>query len=91
MEGSRTIELSRHAERRSHDRSIPEVARWALLEFAKPAPAGKGAVSYSFDNKTWKEVERFFGPWSLTQMQKLRRVYMVVANEGMAITIAYRD
>lgn len=50
-----------------------------------------GAVRYSFDNRSWKEVERAFGAWPLKQMEKCRRVDIVRSSEGALITIASRD
>ena len=85
------IPLTKHAEQRAVDRSIPEIARWLLLDFASPERAGKGAVSYSFDKKAWREVERFFGTWPLKKMDQLKRVYMVMSDDGAVITLAYRD
>ena len=88
---TRTIHMSEHAAKRATDRSIPEIARWLLLEFGERRRAGNGAETYSFDKKAWREVERFFGPWPLKKMDQLRRVYMVVSDGGAAITIAFRD
>lgn len=88
---SRTLPLSHHASERTHERSIPEIARWLLLEFGTRRRAGSGAESYSFDKRSWREVERFFGAWPLKKMEQLKRTYMVVSDGGAAITIAYRD
>lgn len=88
---SRTIPMSQHATERADQRSIPEIARWLLLEFGTCCRAGNGAESYSFDKKAWREVERFFGPWPLKKMDQLKRAYMVVSDGGAAVTIAYRD
>jgi hypothetical protein len=79
--------MTKHAERRAHDRSIPEVAMWLLREFGT-MERRKGADSYSFDKKSWRELERFLGPWQLVNMEKLKRVYMVVADNGAAVTVA---
>ena len=83
--------MTRHAEQRAKDRSIPEIARWLLEEFGAPRSAGGGAVSYSFDKKGWRAVCRVFGSWQLKKMEQLRRVYMVVSSDGAVITLAYRD
>ena len=85
------LQMTKHAEQRAVDRSIPEVARRLLLDFASPQRAGKGAVSYSFDKKAWREVERFLGTWPLKKMDQLKRVYMVMSDDGAVITLAYRD
>ena len=87
----KTIPLSQHAAERADQRSVPEVARWLLLEFGTRRRAGNGAESYFFDKKSWREVERFFGSWPLKKMDQLKRTYMVVSDAGAAITIAYRD
>ncbi len=83
--------MTRHAEQRAVDRGVPEIARWLLLEFTSPQRAGKGAVSYSFDKRAWRDVERFFGTWPLKKMDQLKRVYMVMSDDGTIITLAYRD
>jgi len=83
--------MSQHATVRARDRSIPEVAQWLLLEFGTRRRAGLGADSYSFDKRSWKEIERVFGSWPLKKMDQLKRTYMVVADDGTIITIAYRD
>jgi hypothetical protein len=88
---SRTIQLSQHATERANDRSIPEIARWLLLEFGACRRAGNGASSYFFDKKAWREVERFFGPWPLKKMDQLKRAYLVMSDCGVAVTVAYRD
>lgn len=83
--------MTRHAEQRSLDRSIPNIARHLLLNFGSCKPAGKSEVRYSFDKQSWRDVEREFGTWPLKKMEQLRRVYMVVGDDGSVITLAYRD
>ena len=83
--------MTRHAEQRSQARSIPNIARHLLLNFGSCKPAGNGAVRYSFDKVTWRDLEREFGTWPLKKMDQLRRVYMVVGDDGAVITLAYRD
>jgi hypothetical protein len=73
------------------DRSIPEIAILLLRECGNAKRAGSGAVSYSFDKRGWREVERILGPWPLKNMSQLRRVYIVESDEGVLITAAYRD
>ncbi len=87
-----TAPLTRHAEKRSVDRNLPEIARWLLLEFGNEAPDRKqqGCTSFSFDKRAWRELERFFGAWRLKEMSQLRNAYMVVSAEGEIVTLAYR-
>lgn len=88
---SRTPPLTDHAAQRADQRSIPEAARWLLMEFGTRRRAGNGAESYFFDKRSWREVERFFGPWPLKRMDQLKRTYMIVGDSGEVITVAYRD
>lgn len=85
------LHMTRHAEQRALDRSIPNIARHLLLNFGSCKPAGKGAVRYSFDKQTWRDMEREFGTWPLKKMEQLRRVYMIVGDDGSVVTLAYRD
>ena len=87
----RTVRMTEHAAERAADRSIPEIGRWLLLEFGTRRRVGKGAESYFFDKQSWREVERFLGTWRLTKMDQLKRAYLVVSDEGAAVTVAYRD
>lgn len=88
---ARPFVMSEHATERARDRSIPDIAQWLLSEFGARRRAGRGAETYSFDKRSWKEVERLFGSWPLKKMDQLKRTYMVVADDGTIITLAYRD
>ncbi len=83
--------MTHHAERRSVDRNIPEIARWLLLDYGRRQPAGGGSTRYDFDKRSWKEVERFFGRWRLKEMTQLRNSYLIQSQDGAIITVAYRD
>jgi hypothetical protein len=82
---------TRHAAQRMIDRSIPEIAIRLLRECGTAHRAGRGTVSYSFDKRGWREVERILGPWPLKNMTQLKRVYIVENDDGLLITAAYRD
>lgn len=83
--------LTDHAKLRAKDRGIPEIARHLLFEFGVRKRAGAGVESYSFDKKSWREVERYFGQWPLKKMDQLKRTYMIVADSGAVVTVAFRD
>lgn len=91
MQVASNIRISQHAEKRAQQRAIPEVARWLLLEFANPRADTYGCEVYEFDKRSWREVERFFGPWALTKMGQLRKVYLVLNAQGDIVTLAYRN
>lgn len=86
-----TINFTRHAGQRAKDRSIPEIGPWLMLEFGARRADRDGTESISFDKRSWKEVERFCGVWPLKKMDQLRRLYMIVSENGEAVTVAYRD
>lgn len=83
--------MTRHAKQRSLDRSIPNITRHLLLSFGSCKPAAKSEVRYSFDKQSWKDLEREFGTWPLKKMEQLRRVYMIVGDDGSVITLTYKD
>lgn len=87
----RDIKMTRHAERRVRERGVPEIGRWLLMEFGVRRRSGDGTESISFDNRSWKEVERYCGVWPLKKMDQLRRLYAVVSESGVAVTFAYRN
>lgn len=82
--------MSKHACLRARERGIPEIANFLLLTYECSEPAGLGATSYSFDKKAWRKIERLFGHWPLKKMEQLKRTYIVVADDGAAITVAYK-
>ncbi len=86
-----TVSLSAHAERRTLDRSIPEIGHLLLREFGTRRSAGGGTERIDWDKRSWKEVERVCGVWPLKKMDQLRRLYMIVGANGVAVTVAYRD
>ena len=83
--------LTAHAQLRAKDRGIPEIARHLLFEFGLRERAGGGAERYSFDRKSWREIQRFFGHWPLKRMDQLKRTYMIVTDGGAVVTVAYRE
>ena len=50
-----------HSLYRSKQRCIPEFAIDLVLDYGKATPAGKGAESYSFDNRSWRKVCKLLG------------------------------
>lgn len=82
---------SQHAAVRCQQRAIPEVGIELVQRFGACRPAGGGTLSYSFDKAAWRKVEAYLGPWPLKTMDRLRRLYVVVADTGAVVTAAYRQ
>jgi hypothetical protein len=84
-------DFSHHARQRKQQRAVPQIGVWALLEFGAHEPAGDGCSRLFFDRTAWKKVQRFFGNWPLKSMDRLKDLYLVVASDGIVVTIAYRE
>lgn len=81
---------SHHAAQRCQQRAIPEVGIELVQRFGVSRPAGDGALSYSFDKAAWRKVQAYLGPWPLKTMDRLKRLYIIVADTGTIVTAAYR-
>lgn len=77
-----------HSRIRCQQRSIPEEAVELVLDFAKPFPAGRGAESYSFDNRTWEKAVAYLGT-ETKYFERYRNIYVIVA-DGRILTVAWR-
>ena len=85
------VDLTKHAQVRSQQRSIPEIGIWLLRDFGRREYARSGCWKCFFDKKAWREVERFMGTWKLSKMDQLRKAYIIVDREDSVITAAYRS
>jgi hypothetical protein len=79
---------TKHSEYRSKQRCIPQFAIDLVLDYGKPAPAGRGAESYSFDKRSWRKACIFLGA-NVRRYEKYRNVYVVVVG-GSIVTVAWR-
>lgn len=77
-----------HSSCRSKQRSIPQFAIDLVLDYGKATPAGKGAESYSFDNRSWRKVCNLLGP-EMRRYEKYRNIYVIIIG-GTIVTVAWR-
>jgi hypothetical protein len=77
-----------HSLCRSKQRCIPEFAIDLVLDYGKATSAGKGAESYSFDNRSWRKVCKLLGA-DVRRYEKYRNIYVIVAG-GTIVTVAWR-
>lgn len=77
-----------HSLCRSKQRCIPEFAIDLVLDYGKSTPAGRGAESYSFDNRSWRKVCNLLGA-DVRRYEKYRNVYVVIVG-GTIVTVAWR-
>jgi hypothetical protein len=83
-----SLALSEHAKKRSQQRSIPETAIDLLLDFGNETHLGGGVTSFSFRKKSWKSAAKYLGP-KAKYFERYRACYVVVAEDGTIITVAY--
>jgi len=81
--------MTRHAEKRANQRSIPLAIVDALRDCCDPIPAGGGAESYSFTKRSWRKAQAYWGPQA-KYFERYRNVYVIVSSEGNVITAAWR-
>jgi hypothetical protein len=77
-----------HSLCRSKQRCIPEFAIDLVLDYGKASSAGKGAESYSFDNRSWRKVCKLLGA-DVRRYEKYRNIYVIVVG-GTIVTVAWR-
>ena len=78
--------LTRHAQRRMKDRSIPQSIIDALLDFGERRPAGDGSEAYYFSKRAWRRFATYLGT-EARHFEKYRDVYAVVANDDHVVTV----
>jgi hypothetical protein len=83
-----TLTLSEHAKKRSQQRSIPEAVIDLLLDFGYEAHLGGGVTSFSFCKRGWKIAAKHLGQ-KAKYFERYRSCYVVVAEDGTIITVAY--
>lgn len=85
----RGTNLSRHAQARVTQRSIPASIIDALLDFGERARAGCGAETCYFTKRSWKRFAAYLGQ-EARHFERYRAVYAVVADDGKVVTACWR-
>ena len=81
--------FTRHAEVRRQQRSVPDFGVETLLSFGSRKPAGQGATKVAFDKKGWKRALTYFGPWAPSKLGQLRKLYLILGEDGEIVTTAF--
>lgn len=81
--------LTRHAQQRMKDRSIPLSIIEALLDFGERMPSGNGAETCFFTKRSWRHFAAYLG-LEARYFERYRSVYVIVANDGEVITTCWR-
>ncbi len=86
---NRCPNLSRHAQRRMKDRSIPPWIVEALLDFGDRLPCGDGAESCFFTKRSWRRFAAYLGT-EARHFDRYRSAYAIVASNGLVVTTCWR-
>jgi hypothetical protein len=81
--------MTAHAQRRSHERVIPQLIIDALQDYGDTRPAGGGSEEFYFTRKSWKRFASYVGPQA-AQLEKYRNTYAIIASDGFVVTVAWR-
>lgn len=84
-----TVVFSHHAGIRMQQRGIQKAWVALLLEYGKRVyQSGKKTVTVSLDKKGTAAVKKAFG--NVIDVSKLRRIYLILSNDSVVVTCAYR-
>lgn len=83
------LPMTRHAQQRTQQRAIPQLAVDLLLQFGRSEPAGDGATKYFFDKKSHRRVFAYAGSMS-NVLEPHLDIYAVVSPDQRLITVAHR-
>ena len=90
LKGRGSLKFSRHAIQRRCERCIPPFIVDALVDFGDERHVGGGCRSYSFAKSSWKEFVRYMGK-AISAYDRYRNVYLVLADDGSVVTVAWRQ
>lgn len=79
--------LSRHAQQRMQQRSIPQYVVDCLTDLTDPVDAGDGCTLHRFDEDSWAEACRLLGRCA-HRLDRYRNAYVVLASNGLVVTAA---
>lgn len=89
LKGRGELVLSQHGASRRQQRCIPPFVLDALIDYGDERFLGDGNRSYSFSKRSWQRFSRYMGP-AIQAYDKYRNAYVVVADDGAVITVAWR-
>lgn len=84
-----STKLSKHAALRCQQRSISLDIIDAVIDFGEERHAGAGCFSYAFTDRTWRRFVEATGP-AARRLERSRSVYVIVAEDGLVVTAAWR-
>lgn len=89
LKGRGGLICSQHGASRRQQRCIPPFVLDALTDYGEERFLGNGCRSFSFSRRSWRHFSGYMGP-AIEAFAKYRNVYVVVAEDGSVITVAWR-
>ena len=89
IRGRGQVLFTQHGDARRQQRCIPPFVIDALTDYGDERFLGHGSRSFSFSKRSWKSFCRYMGQ-AIQAYEKYRNVYMVVAEDGSIITVAWQ-
>ena len=89
LRGRGELIYSRHGASRRQQRCIPPFVIDAVTDYGDESFLGGGSRSFSFSKRSWKHFCRYMGQ-AIQAYEKYRNVYLIVADDGSVITVAWR-
>lgn len=88
ISGRGVLPRSFHCKSRQQQRCIPQFVIDALVDFGDERFLGDGHRSFSFSKRSWKRLCGYMG--RSAAYEKYRNAYVVLAENGTVITVAWR-
>ena len=89
IRGRGELHFSQHGMTRRQQRCIPPFVIDALTDYGDERFLGGGGRSFSFSKRSWKHFRRYMGQ-AIQAYEKYRNAYVIVAEDGSIITVAWR-
>lgn len=83
------LRFSHHGKARQQQRSIPPFVIDALTDYGDERFLGGGIRSFGFSKWGWRRFSQYMGQ-AIHAYEKYRNVYIVLAEDGAVITVAWR-
>ena len=81
--------MTRHANKRAKERSIPPSIIDALLDFGDREAAGGGAETCFFTKRSWQRYASYIGT-EARHFERYRSAYAIIASTGEVVTTCWR-
>lgn len=89
IRGRVKLSFTQHGKTRQQQRCIPPFVIDALADYGDERFLGDGSRYFAFSKRSWKQFCRYMGQ-AIQACERYRGVYLVMADDGSIITIAWR-